>query len=354
MFDINNLIRPNIKDLKPYSSARTEYTGANAIFLDANENPFNTPYNRYPDPVHKELRSRISKIKGIGPENIFLGNGSDEPIDLIMRAFCTPSIDKIITPDPTYGMYEVCARINDLSVIKIRLKDDYNLDVQGILNAVDDKTKLIYLCSPNNPTGNSIKEEDMIKVIENFNGLVVLDEAYIDFSYAEGLLTKLQKYSNLVILQTFSKAWGLAGIRLGIALASKEIIEVLYKIKYPYNLNILTQDLALEVLSNTNRKDDWVTEIIKQRENLLKALKELKFIQKIYPTEANFFLIKVEDPKKVYNYLVERKIILRDRSKVTLCEGCLRVTVGSDRDNKALVNTLTEIDAMKNEFFKID
>ncbi len=340
MFNINNLLRENIKSLKPYSSARDEFDGTDAIFLDANENPFNKPYNRYPDPLHRELRSKVSEIKGIPFNNIFLGNGSDEPIDLLIRAFCEPTKDSIVSLDPTYGMYEVCADINNVKFKTVRLKEDFQLDVEKVLSAVEPNTKLIFLCSPNNPTGNSFLEKDILTIIKEFNGVVVLDEAYIDFSPNKSLTQYLKDFSNLIVLQTFSKAWGLAGIRLGMAFASEEIITVLNKIKFPYNLNVLTQRTALEELQNEKQKNNWVTEILEERERLMSEVKKLTFVKEVLPTDANFFLFRSDYPKKIYNFLIDRNIVIRDRSKVTLCEGCLRVSVGTNSENNELLEAL--------------
>jgi histidinol-phosphate aminotransferase len=340
MFDINNLLRDNIKNLKPYSSARDEFKGDNAIFLDANENPYNKPYNRYPDPLHRDLREKISEIKNVPTENIFLGNGSDEPIDLLIRAFCEPTKDSILSVDPTYGMYKVCADINNVEFNTVKLRDNFQLDVDKIISAIKDNTKLIFLCSPNNPTGNSLKLADILQIIKSFKGIVVLDEAYIDFTPNPSLIQFLKDFPNLVILQTFSKAWGLAGIRLGMAFANNEIVSVLNKIKYPYNLNILTQRTALEELNNVSRKNAWVNEIIEERSRLANEIEKLPYVSVVLPSDANFFLFKTQEPKKIYNYLIEKNIVIRDRSKVTLCEGCLRISIGTNAENNELLFAL--------------
>ncbi len=340
MKTIEQLIRPNIKSLKPYSSARDEYSGEEAIFLDANENPFNAPYNRYPDPYQRKLKKRIAEIKGVSPDSIFLGNGSDEPIDLAFRAFCEPGIDNVVSIDPTYGMYQVAADINNIETRKVKLSADFDLDVNGLLAAADENSKLLFICSPNNPTANSFKREDIITLIKNFEGIVILDEAYIDFVPEKSSLKELVNYPNLIILQTFSKAWGMAGLRLGMAFASPQIIAVFNHIKYPYNINQLTQLKALELLESENSKNKWVEVLMKQKEIMAEKLDEYSFVQKIYPSDANYLLIKTIAPKAIYNFLVQQGVIVRDRSTVTLCEGCLRITVGSEEDNKLLFKGL--------------
>lgn len=341
--DISNLLRKNIQALKPYSSARDEYSGEAMVFLDANENPFNQPYNRYPDPLQKELKKKISEISGKSSERIFLGNGSDEPIDLLIRAFCEPGIDNIVSIDPTYGMYQVAAGINNVQVIKVPLTADYQLDSELLLKSVNENTKLIFLCSPNNPTGNCLQREEMFRVIRDFSGIVVLDEAYIDFAPGKSLLPELEGFQNLVILQTFSKAWGMAGIRLGVAYASEEIIQVLNKIKYPYNLNILTQQKALELLGQRETVQEWVELIISERKKMETKLAAFPFVIKIFPSDANFLLVKMHDARGIYEYLVEKGIIVRDRSKVYLCEDSLRITIGSPEENKTLLKALNDL-----------
>lgn len=340
--DINNLLRKNIQNLKPYSSARDEYSGDAMVFLDANENPFNEPYNRYPDPLQKELKQKISVLKNIPSNQIFLGNGSDEPIDLLIRAFCEPGNDNIVTINPTYGMYQVAADTNNIEVIKVSLTQDFELDSKQILKAVTEKTKLIFLCSPNNPSGNSLNKEALLEIIQNFDGLVIVDEAYIDFAPGKSLLPELDKYANLVILQTFSKAWGMAGIRLGMAFASVEIIQVLNKIKYPYNINILTQQKALELLENKDQVDIWVKKLIEEREKMAKYLAKLHFVTKIYPSDANFLLVSMTDARAIYNYLVENGIIVRDRSKIHLCDNSLRITIGTMDEDIVLLQALKD------------
>ena len=336
MKTIAQLIRPNIKSLKPYSSARDEYSGEEAIFLDANENPFNAPYNRYPDPYQRKLKNRIAEIKGVPADCIFLGNGSDEPIDLSFRAFCEPGIDNVVSIDPTYGMYQVAADINNIETRKVKLSADFDLDVKGLLAAADENSKLLFICSPNNPTANSFKREDIVSIIKKFEGIVILDEAYIDFVPEKSLLQELENYPNLIILQTFSKAWGMAGLRLGMAFASPQIITVFNHIKYPYNINQLTQLKALELLKSEDSKNKWVEVLLRQKEIMAEKLAAYPFVEKIYPSDANYLLFKTTAPKAIYNYLVGQGVIVRDRSSVSLCEGCLRITVGSEEENKAL------------------
>ncbi len=345
MTDINNLLRENIKRLVPYSSARDEFKGKEGIFLDANENSFGSPldenYNRYPDPLQLKLKQKISELKNTPSENIFLGNGSDEAIDLLFRAFCEPAKDQVIICPPTYGMYEVSANINNVEVVKIPLiEETFQLDTAKILSAINKSTKLIFVCCPNNPTGNGVKWQDIKTLLENFTGIMVVDEAYIDFASYGGLIPELKNYSNLVILQTFSKAWGLAGLRVGMAFASPDIIMVFNKIKPPYNINSLSQEIVLKALENHKLVNVRIKEILFEREKLNEALKGLSFVLKIYPTQANFVMIKTTEPKAIYNYLVQHKIVIRDRSKVELCEGCLRITVGTKEENEKLINAL--------------
>ncbi len=341
--NLDRLLRKNIQSLKPYSSARDEYTGEAMVFLDANENPFNHPYNRYPDPLQREVKDKITKLKGCTAEQIFLGNGSDEPIDLLFRAFCEPAIDNVVTIDPTYGMYQVSADINHVELRKVLLKADYSFSADDMLAQVDNNTKLIFLCSPNNPTGNLLDKDEVKKVASKFNGLVVIDEAYIDFAPGESFLNELNQYENLIILQTFSKAWGMAGIRLGMAFASVEIIRILNKIKYPYNINMLTQQKALELIERENEKNAWVNMLINERQRIAEQLNELSFVQQIFPSDANFLLVKMYDAKGVYDYLVENGIIVRDRSKVVLCEDSLRITIGAEDENELLLEKLKEL-----------
>lgn len=337
---LNQLLRPTIKGLKPYSSARDEYTGESAVLLDANENPFNEPYNRYPDPYQRKVKEKIATLKGVAAAHIFLGNGSDEPIDLLFRAFCEPAVDNVVSIDPTYGMYQVAADINNVEIRKVLLTDTFQLDVPALLKAVDDRTKLLFLCSPNNPTGNCLGSADIELLLNQFEGIVVLDEAYIDFAPGQSFLNRLDEFPNLVILQTFSKAWGMAGIRLGMAFAAPELIGVLSKIKYPYNINVLTQQKALELLASEKQVNYSIEKLVSERGLLADELKKFSFVQKVYPSDANFILRKTDGPKEIYNFLVEKKIIIRDRSTVSLCEGCLRMTVGSPAENSLLLEAL--------------
>lgn len=340
MKKIGKLLRPNIYNLMPYSSARDEYTGSASVFLDANENPFETGFNRYPDPYQQAVKQKIAEVKGTKSEYIFLGNGSDEPIDLLFRAFCNPGVDNVIAIDPSYGMYTVSADINDVEVKKVLLDEDFKLNAEKLLAATNAKSKLIFLCSPNNPSGNLLDNEEILKVVTGFNGLVVVDEAYIDFAPGASLLSELEKYPNLIILQTFSKAWGLAGIRLGMAFCAPEIIAVLNKIKFPYNINALTQQRAMEALEQVEQKNEWVETIMKERAKLSEELVRFPFVTKIYPTDANFLLIQMNDAKGIFNYLMEEGVIVRDRSKVALCKDSLRITVGSIEENKTLIEKL--------------
>lgn len=338
--ELNKLIRPNILALKPYSCARDEFKGEASVYLDANENPMNAPYNRYPDPLQWTLKEKIAKLKGVKPEQIMLGNGSDEPIDLVIRIFCEPKVDNVVAFDPSYGMYQVCADINNVEFRKVLLNDDYTLNADKMLTAVDANTKIIFLCSPNNPTGNLMHRADMLKIVNGFNGIVVIDEAYIDFSSERSWLDELDKYPNIVVLQTFSKAWGLASIRCGMAFASPEIISYFNKVKYPYNINKLTNDFVSEQLDNETRKNEWVQLLLEQRSILSKALATLQYVEKIYPTDANFLLVKVTDANAVYQYLVKNSIIVRNRNTVSLCLGCLRITVGTKEENEVLMGAL--------------
>lgn len=345
-FDLDRLIRENIRDLVPYSSARDEYTGAASIFLDANENAFGSPlpaaYNRYPDPLQLRLKEAVGRIKGVTPEHIFLGNGSDEAIDILLRAFCRPGKDNVIVLPPTYGMYEVSARINDVEVRKVPLLPGFQPDLDGIAGQVDEQTKLIFICSPNNPTGNSFRRDAIETVLNNFDGLVVIDEAYINYSRHRSFTGELGEYPNLVILQTLSKAWGLAGLRVGMAFASREIIRVFNKVKPPYNVNEASQQLALEAIANLEQVNNWIRETISEREKMARMLAELPFVQVVYPSDANFLLVRTTAPENIYAHLVRQGIIVRDRSRVTLCEGCLRITVGTPEENGTLAGALKD------------
>jgi len=338
--DLDKLLRDNIRQLQPYSSARDEFKGEASVYLDANENPYNAPFNRYPDPLQWEVKEQISKVKNIPVGNIFLGNGSDEPIDLLFRAFCEPRLDNVVAIEPTYGMYKVCAAINDVEYRKVLLDDNFQFSADEMLSATNLYTKIIWLCSPNNPTGNSLNRTEIVRLLNGFEGIVVLDEAYIDFASESSFSEFLSQYPNLVILQTFSKAWGSAAIRLGMAFASTGIINVLNKIKYPYNINILTQKQALKAIQHADQVKEWVESLLIERTVLINALQKLPFIQHIYPTDANFVLVKVTNPNEIYQYLVSKSIIVRNRNTVTLCLGCLRITVGTPDENRILINEL--------------
>ena len=345
MRTIKELVRPNIWSLAPYSSARNEYSGHVAhVFLDANENPFNGPYNRYPDPLQESLKERLSEVKNVPAENIFLGNGSDEAIDLIYRCFCEPKKDNVVAICPTYGMYEVCANINDVEYRNVMLDENYQITADKLLAACDANTKAIWICSPNNPTGNDINGEEIEKVIENFDGIVVIDEAYIDFSKQKSYSRYINsETSNVIVLQTMSKAWGSAAIRLGMAFAKKEIIGIFNKVKYPYNVNMLTQEQAMKRLKDTQPVEQWVNILLQERERTMEAFGELPICEKIYPTDANFFLAKVKDAQKAYDYLVEKGIIVRNRTRVALCSNCLRVTIGTREENNELIGALRDM-----------
>lgn len=341
MKSLKELTRPNIWVLKPYSSARDEYSGRQAhVFLDANENPFNEPNNRYPDPRQRELKVEIGKIKKIDSERIFLGNGSDEAIDLVYRAFCEPHIDNVVAIEPTYGMYGVCADINDIEYRNVKLNAEYDFTAQSMLSAADEHTKMMWLCSPNNPTGNNLCLEEIVKLLQSFQGLVILDEAYGDFSDKPSFIHQLDKFPNLIVLQTFSKAMGCAGIRLGMAFASGEIISILNKIKYPYNVNQLTQQAAMNMLSRYYQVHEWVKDLLIQRKRLMDEFRPLSMVENVYPSDANFFLTKVTDAKRIYDYLVDNGIIVRNRSNVSLCDQCLRITVGTSLENNTLLDAL--------------
>ena len=341
MKSLQELTRPNIWALKPYSSARDEYSGKTAsVFLDANENPYNAPNNRYPDPLQKELKALIAPVKKVKPEQIFLGNGSDEAIDLLFRAFCRPGIDNVVAIHPTYGMYQVCADINDVEYRKVLLDEKFQFKAEDLLRASDENTKLIFLCSPNNPTGNNLDAKEIITLLQEFQGIVVVDEAYIDFSDQPSFVGILDEYPNLVILQTFSKAWGCAAIRLGMAFASPDIIGIFSKIKYPYNINLLTQQEALRMMQRHYEVQRWISTLLEERARLIQAFTQLPCCKKVFPTDANFFLTRVSNAKAIYDYLVDQGIIVRNRSNITRCEDCLRITVGTRPENDALLEAL--------------
>ncbi|MBQ5779045.1 MAG: histidinol-phosphate transaminase [Paludibacteraceae bacterium] len=346
MKQIKDLVRQNIYNLKPYSCARDEFKGEASVFLDANENPLNNPYNRYPDPLQIELKKKIAQIKNVRPSQIMLGNGSDEPIDLIVRIFCEPKQDNIVAIAPTYGMYEVCANVNDVEYRKVLLNEDFSLNANLVLEAIDDCTKVVFLCSPNNPTGNLLNRNEMLKIINGFQGIVVIDEAYIDFASEPSWLNDLDKYPNLIVLQTFSKAWGLAAVRCGMAFASEEILSYFNKVKYPYNVNLLTQNFVEKELSYEERKKEWVKMLLDERDNLIQELKKLSIVKSVFPSDANFVLVKVTDAKFIYTALMNKGVIVRNRHSVQLCGNCLRITVGTQDENAVLIAELKKIEVL--------
>ncbi len=343
MKPLKELTRPNIWNLKPYSSARNEYSGHVAhVFLDANENPYNKPYNRYPDPLQEEVKAKLAIVKSVNPEQIFLGNGSDEAIDLIYRCFTRPGQDNVVAIEPTYGMYKVCADINDVAYRPVLLDEHFQTTANHLLNACDSHTKVIWICSPNNPTGNEINRKEITALLQRFEGLVVVDEAYSDFSAISPLRLELNKYPNLIVLNTFSKAWGCAAIRLGMAFAQKNIIDIFNKVKYPYNINSLTQQQALQILKDPYEVDKWVKTLLLERSRMTEAFKLLPICKKIYPSNANFILVEMNDAQAIYNYLVEKGIIVRNRTNVQLCHNCLRITIGSKSENNELLAALRQ------------
>jgi histidinol-phosphate aminotransferase len=342
--DIEQLLRENIRQLVPYSSARDEFKGEARIFLDANENSFGSPlpvaYNRYPDPLQMKLKERIAEIKGVPVPHIFLGNGSDEVIDIVYRAFCNPGLDNVIICPPTYGMYEVSAHINDVTLRRVPLTPRFQLDLDAMEAALDEHTKLIFVCSPNNPTGNALHREDIELLLNNFRGIVVIDEAYINYSRHKSFIQELTEYPNLVVMQTLSKAWGLAALRVGMAFSSTLIVDVMNKIKPPYNINQASQELALKALEQVDQVNGWIRETVGERERLASILPTIDAVEQVYPSDANFLLVKTADPRGIYEALVDKGIIVRDRSRVQLCEGCLRITIGTPEENTALVEVL--------------
>ncbi|MCR5158838.1 MAG: histidinol-phosphate transaminase [Prevotella sp.] len=343
MKPLQELTRPNIWSLAPYSSARNEYSGHEAhVFLDANENPFGNPLNRYPDPLQHELKERLSQVKGVPADSIFLGNGSDEAIDLLYRCFCQPGIDNVVAIEPTYGMYRVSADINDVEYRPVLLDERYQIQAASLLTACDQHTKLIWICSPNNPTGNNIDREEMLKVIDQFQGIVIIDEAYSDFSRQRPLRLELSLHPNLVVLNTLSKAWASAAIRLGMAFAHSDIIALFNKVKYPYNVNYLTQQQALRILSNQSDVERWVRLILEERSRMIEAFRQLPVCEQVYPTDANFFLARVTDAQAIYDYLVSQGIIVRNRTRVQLCNNCLRITIGTRTENGELLAALRQ------------
>ena len=343
-FDLQNLVRKNIQQLKPYSSARHEFTGKASVFLDANENAYGSPlpekFNRYPDPLQWQLKFQLARIKGVPAENIFVGNGSDEVIDLAYRIFCDPAKDNVIVCPPTYGMYEVSGDINDVAIKKVNLINGFQLDVKEILATVDANTKLVFICSPNNPTGNNMRREDVEIILNNFSGIVIIDEAYINYSKQKTFIQELTEYPNLVVMQTLSKAWGLAALRLGLCYASMDIIDLFNKVKPPYNINDASQQLALQALQNTDLVNEWITASVLEKEWLIKEMGNFTFVETVYPSDANFFLMKVKNAAELYNYLSDHEVVVRNRSKDPGCENCLRITIGTPEENEQLLNLL--------------
>ena len=339
--DIRELLRENIRTLAPYSTARDEYQGELGIYLDANENPYDNNYNRYPDPHQKNLKRRLAEIKGVPVEKIFIGNGSDEPIDLVFRLFCEPRRHNAVSIAPTYGMYKVAAAINDVQMREVQLEPGFTLDAEKLLAATDENTRLLFLCSPNNPSGNCFPKKEIETVLRRFNGIVILDEAYIDFAGQPGFLSELDEYPNLVILQTLSKAWGMAGLRLGLAFAQPLIVDTLSRVKYPYNINVVTQKIVLEQLRRS--PDAQIAEIVSERGRVLEGLAKNPVIRKIHPTDANFVLVEVDEPRTIYDRLIGAGIIVRDRSRIKGCEGCLRITIGTPEENDRLLETLKKL-----------
>lgn len=338
--NLESLIRPNILKLKPYASARHEFTGSGEVFLDANENPFDSGVNRYPDPLQQELKSRISAIKSISPDRIFLGNGSDEAIDLILRIFCTPGKDNIMVLPPTYGMYQVSADIADVQVIKVGLTQDFQPDIQSIRSGITEQTKVLFLCSPNNPTGNVLDRSLVLEILGLFKGIVVIDEAYIDFCPEHSFLPLLDQYDRLIIMQTLSKAWGMAAVRLGMAFSSPRLIAYFNKVKAPYNINILTQRFVLDRLDREDEMKQQVNKLQQEKIKLIEALAGIKEVVRVYPSDSNFLLVKCEQPDEVYNRLIQHGIVVRNRSKEPGCEGCLRITIGTEKENQLLLNQM--------------
>ncbi len=344
MKPLQQLVRPNIWQLSPYSSARDEYSGHEAhVFLDANENPYNKPYNRYPDPLQRQLKHVIAGVKQVPEDCIFLGNGSDEAIDLVYRVFCEPGRDNVVAIEPTYGMYKVCADINNVEYRPVLLDEHYQMSADKLLRACDSTTKAVWVCSPNNPSGNNMQVEEVEKLLRHFDGIVVVDEAYSDFSTVPVFRRRLGEFPNLIVLNTMSKAWGCAAIRLGMAFASKDIIGLFNKVKYPYNVNQLTQHHALEALSDRLQVEKWVKLLLQERKTMMASFTELRVCEKVYPSDANFFLAKMTDANGIYKYLVERGIIVRNRSKVRLCGNCLRITIGTKSENDELLGALREL-----------
>ncbi len=343
-FQLQNLVRENIKTLKPYSSARHEFEGKASVFLDANENPFGSTlpemFNRYPDPLQWQLKFQLARIKGVPAENIFIGNGSDEVIDLAYRIFCEPGKHNVIICPPTYGMYEVSANINDVEIRKVPLTSDFQLNVEAVMEAIDENSRLLFICSPNNPTGNNMRRKDLETLLNNFPGMVFIDEAYINYSDQKTFIQELTEYPNLVVMQTLSKAWGLAALRLGLAYASLDVIDLFNKVKPPYNINLASQQLGMEALQHTETVNDWIRTAVEERKRLASRLSQFSFVEKVFPSDANFLLIKVSDANALYSFLAQNEVVVRNRNKEPQCEGCLRITVGTPEENNILIELL--------------
>ncbi len=343
-FDVNNLVRPNIRRLRPYSSARSEFAQTADVFLDANENAFGSPtatgVNRYPDPLQQDLKKRVAGMNHVAPSQVFVGNGSDEAIDLLLRIFCEPGRDECVICPPTYGMYGVSAEINDVVVNEVPLTSEFQLSVPSILETISPRTKLIFICSPNNPTGNLMKRGDVVTVAEQFNGIVVVDEAYIEYANAPSMIGEIARLPNIVVLRTFSKAWGMAGLRVGLAFGSEPVIELMNRVKPPYNISSMAQQLVVGALDEKKKIDSWIAKTLAERERVRAALAKFPFVKAIYPSDANFILVKVSEANAIYRDLIEQKIVVRDRSSVEFCEGCLRITIGTDRENDRLLDAL--------------
>ncbi len=340
--DLKKIVRENIYNLEPYSCARNEFSGEASVWLDANESPYNEPYNRYPDPLQLEVKRLISQQRGVVADQIFLGVGSDECIDMVYRVFCRPGVDNVVAIEPTYGMYEVCAAVNDIEYRRAPLTADFAIDIEKIFEKIDTNTKVVWICSPNNPTGNAFSRDAIEAVCAGFSGIVVVDEAYVDFSTKGSMATQLYRYPNLVVMQTLSKAWASASVRLGAAFASKEIIDIFNKVKYPYNINLLTQRYAIDMLSRKEQVAEWVARLVAERKRLAERLPAIACVEKVFDSDANFLLVRVTDADAVYAYLQGRGIVVRNRNRVALCKGCLRFSVGTEEENNALISALEE------------
>jgi histidinol-phosphate aminotransferase len=351
-FDLENIVRRNIAGLEPYSSARSEFVGQAEVYLDANENAHGSPagsvYNRYPDPLQRELKKTIAHMEGIPPDEIFLGNGSDEAIDLLFRIFCEPGRSDCIICPPTYGMYRVSAQTNDVGIREINLTEEFQLDTDNILNAIAESTRLIFVCSPNNPTGNLMNRNDILRIADEFDGILVVDEAYIDFASSESMLLEMKHLPNLVVLRTFSKAWGMAGLRVGMAFADRTIIELMNRVKPPYNISAIAQTEILKAMESKGLVENWIAETLSERERLASEFSAIKLVERVFPSDANFLLVKVTDASEIYRHLVEEGIVVRDRSNVALCGQCLRITVGTPQENDRLIRALNGYVPMKN------